>query len=388
MRCPLSSADHPDVLYVILGATHPDLLRREGEAYRTGLMARARSLGVADHVRFVDRFVGRVELTRWLEAADVFVTPYPNLDQIVSGTLSYAMGAGRAIVSTPYTYARELLADGRGVLVEPGSPDRFAEALDRVLRRRPVACRPWPPRLCPCPPDDLVGGRRAVRAPVRQGRRRRSEHGGAEHGADATGGRPCLSRAPLHPISRIHLDRLTDATGIREHAVGSEPDPTHGYCTDDVARALEVDLLHARTLAWPVVAGSAWRNLRFLVDAFDDLTGRFRNVRRSDGSWVPGPASDDSQGRAMLGLSAAIATAPDARLVAAATALFADALPQAQRVRAIRAQASVILACDAVHRANPTRETAAAHRLLATDLLRTFRAASRTTRPGRGQKPA
>ena len=181
---------------------------------------------------------------------------------------------------------------------------------------------------------------------------------------------------PLHPISRIHLDRLTDATGIHEHAVGSEPDPTHGYCTDDVARALEVDLLHARTLGWPAVAGSAWRNVRFLADAFDDLTGRFRNVRRSDGSWIPGLASDDSQGRAMLGLSAAIATAPDARMVAAATALFADALPQAQRVRAIRPQASVILACDAVHRAAPTRETAAAHRLLATDLLRTFQAAS------------
>ena len=182
---------------------------------------------------------------------------------------------------------------------------------------------------------------------------------------------------PLHPISRIHLDRLSDATGIREHAVGSEPDPTHGYCTDDVARALEVDLLHARTLGWPAVAGSAWRNLRFLADAFDDLTGRFRNVRRSDGSWAPGRASDDSQGRAMLGLSAAIATAPDARLVAAATALFADALPQAQRVAPIRAQASVILACDAVHRASPTGQTAAAHRLLATDLLRTFDVASR-----------
>ena len=131
---PAVIRDHPDVRYVIVGATHPHLLRREGEAYRTALLARAEARGVAEHVQFVDRFVGRVELTRWLEAADVFVTPYPNLDQIVSGTLSYAMGAGRAIVSTPYTYARELLADGRGVLVEPGSPDRFAEALDGVLR--------------------------------------------------------------------------------------------------------------------------------------------------------------------------------------------------------------------------------------------------------------
>jgi glycosyltransferase involved in cell wall biosynthesis len=120
-------------MYVIVGATHPDLLRREGEAYRNGLVARAKALKMTDHVRFVDRFVGRSELLRWLEAADVFVTPYPNLEQIVSGTLSYAMGAGRAIVSTPYAYAAELLAEGRGVLVPPGSPTALATALDELL---------------------------------------------------------------------------------------------------------------------------------------------------------------------------------------------------------------------------------------------------------------
>ena len=98
-------AAHPSVLYVVVGETHPDLLRSQGEAYRESLVATVARLGLEDHVRFVDRYVGRVELTKWLEAADVFVTPYPNLDQIVSGTMSYAMGAGRAIVSTPYAYA-------------------------------------------------------------------------------------------------------------------------------------------------------------------------------------------------------------------------------------------------------------------------------------------
>ena len=130
---PAVAAAHPDVLYVILGATHPDLIRTEGEAYRESLAEEIRKLGMERHVRFVDRFVGRVELIRWLEAADVFVTPYPNLGQIVSGTLSYAMGAGRAIVSTPYTYATELLADGRGVLVPPGSASALAEGLNAVL---------------------------------------------------------------------------------------------------------------------------------------------------------------------------------------------------------------------------------------------------------------
>jgi glycosyltransferase involved in cell wall biosynthesis len=130
---PAVVAAHPNALYVLVGATHPDLLRREGENYRQSLQAQVRRLGMENHVRFVDRFVGRVELTRWLQAADVFVTPYPNLDQIVSGTLSYAMGAGRAIVSTPYAYATELLADGRGILVQPGSATGLATALAEVL---------------------------------------------------------------------------------------------------------------------------------------------------------------------------------------------------------------------------------------------------------------
>lgn len=130
---PAVVAEHPAVCYVIVGATHPDLVRLEGEAYRTSLAERVERLGLQGHVRFVDRFVGRLELMRWLQSADLFVTPYPNLDQIVSGTLSYAMGAGRAIVSTPYTYATELLADGRGLLVPPGSPQALATALNRVL---------------------------------------------------------------------------------------------------------------------------------------------------------------------------------------------------------------------------------------------------------------
>jgi len=126
-------AAHPEVLYVIVGETHPDLVRRHGEAYRESLVAIVERLGLKDHVRFVDRYVGRVELTKWLEAADVFVTPYPNLEQIVSGTMSYAMGAGRAIVSTPYPYASELLADGRGVLVPPASPVALSAALNGLL---------------------------------------------------------------------------------------------------------------------------------------------------------------------------------------------------------------------------------------------------------------
>jgi len=128
----------PSARYVVLGATHPDLLRHEGEKYRRSLEDRAVALGVADQVVFVDRFVGRRELGTWLGAADIFVTPYPNLDQIVSGTLSYAMGAGKAIVSTPYAYASELLADGRGRLVAPTSSSALAASFIELLRDRDV----------------------------------------------------------------------------------------------------------------------------------------------------------------------------------------------------------------------------------------------------------
>jgi glycosyltransferase involved in cell wall biosynthesis len=130
---PAVAAAHPSVLFVIVGATHPTLVRREGEAYRTSLVERIRRVGMQDHVQFVDRFVGKPELSQWLKAADVFVTPYPNLGQIVSGTLSYAMSAGRAVVSTPYVYATELLAGGRGILVPPASVADLAGALTQLL---------------------------------------------------------------------------------------------------------------------------------------------------------------------------------------------------------------------------------------------------------------
>jgi glycosyltransferase involved in cell wall biosynthesis len=133
---PAVSRAFPTALYVVLGATHPDLLRHEGEAYRRRLEATAAALDVTDHVRFVDRFVGRTELGTWLMGADIFVTPYPNLDQIVSGTLSYAMAAGKAVVSTPYAYARDRLAGDRGRLVPPNSPEALAEAIMGLLGNR------------------------------------------------------------------------------------------------------------------------------------------------------------------------------------------------------------------------------------------------------------
>ena len=177
---------------------------------------------------------------------------------------------------------------------------------------------------------------------------------------------------PLHPADRGHLEVLSDEIGVMQHANGSRPDPAHGYCTDDVARALQVDLLHQRELGWPAVAESARRNVRFLEAAFDRPTGRFRNFRSIDGAWLEGMGSEDCHGRAMLALAETMALAPDGRLAEAAERLFSDALPAGQRVGALRARSSVLLACDVAHRAAPTGATALACRLMAGRLRSTF----------------
>lgn len=165
---------------------------------------------------------------------------------------------------------------------------------------------------------------------------------------------------------------MTDGVGIMQHATGRRPDPAHGYCTDDVARSLQVDLLHQHELGWRTVKAGAWRSVRFLEDAFDPATGRFRNFRRADGSWHGGQGSEDCHGRAMLALGETMARAPDEQLATSAGRLFARALPAARKLGAMRARASVLLACDAAIAVAPTGPTMLAYRLLAGRLRSTF----------------
>lgn len=179
--------------------------------------------------------------------------------------------------------------------------------------------------------------------------------------------------APLHPVSRRHLEALTGDLGIMQHAIGARPDPAHGYCVDDVARALQVDLLHAHVLGWPAVSDSARRSLRFLEEAFDDSTGRFRNFRTVAGEWVAGKASEDSQGRAMLAIGETIGDAPDDEMRGSATRLWERALPAIARLTALRAQASVVLGCEAVLRAGPNEAARTVLARFARSLDRRFR---------------
>ena len=159
-----------------------------------------------------------------------------------------------------------------------------------------------------------------------------------------------MHELPIYRVERTHLEVLTDDIGIMQHAAGSTPDPDHGYCVDDVARALQVDLLHARRLGWAAIGPRAHLNLRFLIDAFDVTSGRFCNFRRVDGSWLDETASEDCQGRAMHALGDAVAAAPETAFVEAAMGLFERALPATRDISALRAVSSMALACQAAIR--------------------------------------
>jgi len=175
-------------------------------------------------------------------------------------------------------------------------------------------------------------------------------------------------RAPLYPVSRRHLDAISDEIGIVQHARGAVPDLTHGYCTDDVARALQVDLLHGAELGWPEVAPSAWRAIRFLEDALAKDPKRVRNFRDAGGDWLSGPGSEDAHARAMLALGEAAGIATDDRFGDLAATLFRRALPGVAELRFLRPQAAALIGCDAAIRNAVGGETEATFRLLATRL--------------------
>jgi len=315
---------HPDVVYLILGATHPHIRKASGEQYRLSLQLRAKELGMAEHVAFHNRFVELTELCEFLGAADIYVTPYLNEAQVVSGTLAYALGAGKAVVSTPYWYAREMLADGRGRLVPVGDRDALAREIINLFDDETAfnAMRKKAYDYC----RQMVWARVAeqyldlfVRA--KRERRRRP--------------RPLLRattiarRGPELPEAALdHLRHLTDDTGLLQHAKFTVPDRTAGYCTDDNARALIVAMLAQELLPEDTsLRLLASRYLSFLDYAFNDETGRFRNLMTYDRQWHQEQASEDSQGRALWGLGVALALSRPEGQVALTLNLFQRALP-------------------------------------------------------------
>jgi len=331
---------HPDLLYIVLGATHPKIKERDGDAYLNGLQQRADELGVLDHVQFRNRYVGLEELCDYLLAADVYVTPYLGEQQIVSGTLAYAMGAGKAIVSTPYLYAKEMLADGRGRLVPFRNPAAIAREVGALLddeAERKSVCRRAYRHSRPMVWREVAGSYLDLRDEVlreqRSGRLSRI----------VGNGESSAFRKKLPDLKLDHLHTLCDDTGILQHACFTIPDRRHGYCTDDNARALMAALRIHRITKNPRMLQLANTCLSFLLDAFSAETGRFRNFLPYDRCWREEIGSEDSHGRALWALGEAVDFAPTNSQRIAAMQLFCRSVASAGDCRHLRSQAFALL---------------------------------------------
>jgi len=335
---------HPQVIYMVVGATHPHLKAEQGEDYRNSLYRRAKELGVSEHIVFHDRFVADEDLLEFIGAADIYVTPYQNEAQIISGTLAYALGMGKAVVSTPYWHAQELLADGRGRLVPFRDPVALArEVID--LLKHPDECRAIQERA-------YRYGRKMVWRNVgsryldtfAETKRQRLRQRVPEPQLETLG----LRQQQLPEIKLDYLRRMTDDTGMLQHAKYTVADRTHGYCVDDNARALivAVTLQDLQPLD-AIPGGLAAIYLSFLGHAFNGETGRFRNFMSYERRWLEETGSEDSHGRAVWGLGVAVALGRDSGQVSFAVDLFQRALDAVESFTHPRAIAFAIIGIHA-----------------------------------------
>ncbi len=341
---PRVVAAYPETVYVILGVTHPHVRRVSGESYRLMLQQRAESLGVSDHVIFHNRYVDLKELCEFLGAADIYVTPYLDEGQVVSGTLAYSLGAGKAVVSTPYWFAREMLAEGKGRLVPFRDPEALADTIldlfDReverhAMRKRAYAfCREmtWP---------QVARRYLALFAEARAERRAHPRPGPAAQ----------FAAPDLPEVDLRHLRTLTDDVGILQHAHYTVPDRRHGYSTDDQARALIAVLRAYDLLRDEALLPLASTYLAFLDHAFNEERRRFRNFLSYDRRWLEEQGAEDSHGRALWALGVAVRMAPNEGMAALALHLFDRGRTAVEQFTSPRAWAFTLLGVDAyLHR--------------------------------------
>lgn len=348
---PAIVARHPDTIYRIVGATHPNLVAREGEAYREGLMARAEALGVSANVEWDNRFLDTEDLLDSLEECDIYVTPYPNLQQSTSGTLSYAVATGKAVVATPYVHARELLADEVGVLVPPRSAQALAEAIIGLLDD----------------PEALDAMQRRAYAKGRETIWPRFAAASAElvHSAVATAPRqPPLLATP----GFAGVVAMSDATGMLQHSILTVPDRRHGYCLDDNVRAL---MLMGVADAVPLAERQRWATVyaSFIQYAWNPDERRFRNFMAFDRTWCEDVGSEDSNGRTLWALGHAMGHAPDAGLRRWARLWFDIAVEPLAECHYPRAMAFAMLGAMEALRVEPDHAPARALVMRGGDML-------------------
>jgi glycosyltransferase involved in cell wall biosynthesis len=337
-----------DAVYVVLGATHPNLVRREGEAYRNRLRARAHQLGIEDHVVFLDQFVDQATLLDFISMCDVYVTPYLNESQMTSGTLAYSFGCGKAIVSTPYWHARELLADGRGILVpfgDSGAVGREIAALLTDDERRERLSR------------EAYDYSRTMTWP-HIGERYMAEYGRAVETHHNQSRRQRAARFPaskrIVPAMRVtHFLSMCDDTGLIQHAIHSVPDRSHGYCVDDNARALLLACALNTPGEEPFPESVTARLAAFVQHAWNPETRRFRNFMAFDRRWLEDSGSEDSHGRTLWALGQCAHSDSSASRRSWAAALFAKAALSAADLRSPRAWAFTLLGLEAYRATDP-----------------------------------
>ena len=343
---PAVAEKHPDLLYVVLGATHPNLVAHEGEAYRDRLKALAAELGISKNVAFIDGFVEHDELIEYLQAADIYATPYLNPAQITSGTLSYAVGVGKAVISTPYVHATEILADGHGILVDFRDVAAFSREIERLLAnsrdRMRLARRAYD------------RGRTMIWPRLAEATLAQVEASVAAHPRKLNQAQPKLR--PLAP-NFAAVERMSDATGMLQHSIYSVPDRRHGYCIDDNARALMLmsaidDIDPVTRDKWTTVYAS------FLQYAWNPEARRFRNFMNFDRTWCEDVGSEDSNGRTVWALGVTARDAREPKHRDWAKAMFDATASCALDLGSLRAQSVAMLGAAAMLEASPGHELA------------------------------
>lgn len=338
---------HPKVLYLVLGKTHPHVLRQAGEEYRTYLQRLVKNLQLDNHVMFLNDFVNQEELFKYLSASDIYITPYLNEAQITSGTLAYAVGAGSAVISTPYWHATELLTDGRGRLFDFGDSTELAKILMELL--------------------DNPGKLKKLREKAYEyGRTITWPRSGAKYVALA---RELVAAAPtietekettidpqvLPPFSLVHTKRLTDDTGIIQHAKFGIPNLKEGYCLDDNARALLMVLMAYRQKKDTTAIETAPIYLSY-IHYMQNKDGTFRNFLSFKRDFLDEVGSEDSFGRAIWALGYLLGNAPNDAYYQTGRVIFFDASPNFDKLQSIRAIANTMIGISYYLKSSPGDE--------------------------------
>jgi len=358
---------HPEVVYIILGATHPHLLASEGERYRLSLEWMTEEYGVKDHVIFDNRYVSPADLKEFISATDIYLTPYLNRGQITSGTLAQVFGAGRAVVSTPYHHAEELLTDGCGILVPFSKPEEISSAVCQYLER--------PGLLESTQRAAWQAGRGMIWPAVARQYLESFRQASSERRAPARtafAGWTAGNKQGLPTAKLDHLVRMTDSTGIFQHALCTVPDFLHGYCTDDNARAFILcclldDLGGHRPGEQLNRLSTTY--LAFLASALNRDTGGFRNFMSFDRRWLEPEGSQDSHGRALWALGTGAAHSHHTGQRNLCASLFDAGLDRITAFTSPRAWAFGLLGIHELLRAFPGNTAAIAARTVLTQHL-------------------